>query len=302
MTQQIHLTWADMRTLARETAERLRRNYTGQTSLYAYAIPRGGLPAALLVQGALVGSGLVLDLCETPEDADIFIDDIIDSGATRAKYSHGHKRPFVALVDKLGMDAKWTGKWVVFPWERMTQDSGPEQNIVRILEYLGEDANRDGLKETPARVVRSYQELYSGYKQDPKDVIKCFEDPYDELVLLKDIQFSSVCEHHMLPFMGMAHIGYIPDGRIVGISKLARVLEIYSRRLQVQERLTVQVTDALDAYLKPKGSACIVEASHSCISCRGINKQQSKMVTSSLTGVFRHDARARTELLQLIKG
>ncbi len=116
MTQQIHLTWADMRTLARETAERLRRNYTGQTSLYAYAIPRGGLPAALLVQGALTGSGLVLDLCETPEDADIFIDDIIDSGATRAKFSHGHKRPFIALVDKLGMDAKWAGKWVVFPW------------------------------------------------------------------------------------------------------------------------------------------------------------------------------------------
>ncbi len=291
-----------MQDLAKRVVERIKDDHEGEKNLNAFPVPRGGIYAALAVQGAATSYGLVINLLEADEEADIIIDDIVDSGRTRERYRAVSKCPFYALIDKTEPSCTLKDKWVVFPHERMTQDSGPEQNIVRILEYLGEDPCRDGLKETPARVVRSYLELYSGYKQDPKDVIKCFEDPYDELVLLKEVQFSSVCEHHMLPFMGMAHIGYIPDGRIVGISKLARVLEIYSRRLQVQERLTVQVTDALDAYLKPKGSACIVEASHSCISCRGINKQQSKMVTSSLTGVFRHDARARSELLQLIKG
>ncbi len=178
-------------------------------------------------------------------------------------------------------------------------------HIRGILEHIGEDVNREGLKETPPRVAKAYEELFCGYHRDPKDILKTFKDgaqKCDEVIILTGIEFVSFCEHHLMPFYGSAHIAYIPNGRIVGISKLARLLEIYARRLQVQERMTEQVTLALDQRLKPKGSACIVEASHSCISCRGIGKQHSKMITSSMTGVFRKNPAARTELLTLIKG
>lgn len=179
--------------------------------------------------------------------------------------------------------------------------SSIEQAIRQIIFHIGEDPDREGLLETPARVVRSYRELYSGYGQDPASVLKTFTDgACDELVILRNSEFSSTCEHHMLPFIGRAHIAYIPDGKIVGISKLVRLLEIYSRRLQVQERLTVQITQALDQHLKPKGSACVIEASHQCMTCRGVQKQHSELVTSSLTGVFREESSTRSELFRLI--
>ncbi len=172
-----------------------------------------------------------------------------------------------------------------------------------LLRYIGDDPDREGLQETPARMIRSWGELFSGYHQNVADVFKTFEDgACDELVLLKRVEFYSTCEHHWLPFSGMAHIAYLPDKKIIGLSKLARVLEVFARRLQVQERLTVQVTEALDTYLKPKGSACVIEASHACMTCRGVNKQNAVMITSSLTGDFREDPVARAELFQLIKG
>ena len=179
--------------------------------------------------------------------------------------------------------------------------SHPYVMVRSMLEYIGEDPNREGLRETPNRVINSYSELFSVYNKDPNSVFKVFEDgACDELVLLKDIPFFSCCEHHILPFFGKAHIAYIPNGKIIGISKLARLLEIYSRRLQVQERLTTQITKALDEGLSPLGSACILEATHLCMVMRGIQKQDSVMVTSSLTGVFRKDPTARSELLRLI--
>lgn len=180
-----------------------------------------------------------------------------------------------------------------------------KEAVRELLRYVGENPDREGLQETPFRVVKAYKEMCSGYEIDPLDVLKTFEDGatgYDELILLKGIEFCSLCEHHLLPFSGVAHIAYIPNGRIVGISKLARLLEIFSRRLQVQERLTVQITQSLEEHLKPQGSACILEASHSCMVCRGVKKQNSVMVTSSLTGEFRDSESARMELLQLIKG
>ena len=170
--------------------------------------------------------------------------------------------------------------------------------IRTILTLIGEDPDREGLKETPDRVFRSYAELYSGYHQDPATVFKTFEDgTCDEMVILKGVSFASTCEHHLLPFFGEAHIAYIPKGRIIGLSKLARLLDIFSKRLQVQERLTTQITAALDEHLKPKGAACIIQASHLCTCIRGVKKPSSKMVTSSLTGVFKDDYRARSELL-----
>lgn len=267
-----------------------------------YGIPNGGIYAALLA----VAGDPSFRLVEHPENADVFIDDIVDSGRTRAKYEELFpKTPFLALIDKTGEDSHFKGTWISFPWERANGHSGPEENITRLIQYLGDDPTREGLLETPARVIRSYKEMFSGYKKNPQDVFKSFEDgacQYQELILSKNISFASFCEHHILPFRGVAHIAYIPNGRLIGLSKLSRLLEVFAKRLQVQERLTTQVTEALDEYLIPKGSACIIEAEHACMACRGVNKQNSSMVTSSLTGVFRDDLAARAELLQLIKG
>lgn len=175
--------------------------------------------------------------------------------------------------------------------------------ITDLLRSIGEDPDREGLVETPHRVVKSWQELYSGYRYktsaDIAGVLKVFEDgACKEMVVLKNIEFQSQCEHHMLPFVGVAHIAYLPAGRIVGISKLVRLLEVYSRRLQVQERLTEQITKALDGHLEPKGSACVIEAHHQCMSCRGVMKQNISMITSSLTGEFLQPA-VRSEFLSL---
>lgn len=175
------------------------------------------------------------------------------------------------------------------------------QLISMMLTALGEDVTREGLVETPRRIIKSWQELYKGYTQDPKDILTTFaSDGYDQIVLLKDIELYSMCEHHMLPFIGKAHVAYIPNGRVIGISKLARLVDIYARRLQIQERIGEQVTDALMTYLQPLGAACIIEAQHTCMKMRGVQKQNSVMVTSSLKGAFRHNAETRAELLKLL--
>lgn len=189
------------------------------------------------------------------------------------------------------------------PDETIPTDEAAMAAVRVLLRYMGENTNREGLQETPLRVIKSYRELFGGYAQDPAVVMKTFEDgACDEMVLLKEISFASTCEHHLLPFLGVAHIAYIPDKRIIGISKLARLLEIYSRRLQVQERLTQQITEALDYYLKPVGSACVIEASHLCMSCRGVRNPSSSMVTSSLSGAFREKGEVRAEFFNLIRG
>lgn len=183
-----------------------------------------------------------------------------------------------------------------------------KQRIVeQMLIAIGEDPTREGLLDTPKRVVKSWGELFAGYHMKPEDIATTFDaDGYNELVLLKDIEFYSTCEHHLLSFSGKAHVGYIPQGKIIGISKLARVLDIFARRLQIQERLGQQVTRALNELLNPLGAACIIEARHLCMRCRGVEKQQSTMVTSSITGVFLEDTdkgrAARAELMSLIKG
>ena len=182
-----------------------------------------------------------------------------------------------------------------------------ENLIYDLLGEIGEDRERQGLKETPTRVRKAYlNELFIGYSQNPADVFKTFDsETYDQMVLLKDIEFYSTCEHHMLPFFGKAHIAYIPDKKIIGISKLARLLEVFSRRLQIQERIGEQVTSALMEYLQPIGAACIIEAAHLCMRMRGIGKQNSVMVTSSLKGNFLQKSgsgyAAREELMRLIK-
>ena len=176
------------------------------------------------------------------------------------------------------------------------------ENAVReILAAIGEDVEREGLQDTPARVARMYNELLSGMREDPEIHIKSvFTEDYDEIVLLRDIPFFSVCEHHLLPFIGQAHVAYLPTGKVLGVSKLARIVDCFAKRLQCQERLTGQIADLIMSQLKPMGVAVVMEASHSCMTIRGIKKPGSSMVTSALRGIFRKDPRSRNEIISLL--
>jgi GTP cyclohydrolase I len=176
---------------------------------------------------------------------------------------------------------------------------------VRVLiEWAGDDPDREGLKETPARVARSYRELFAGYEADPRDYLaKTFEEVagYDELVILKDIPVVSFCEHHMLPFIGRAHVGYLPSNRVVGISKLARVVRGFARRLQIQEKLTAEVAGAIQEILKPKGVGVVIISEHSCMTMRGVNTPGARLTTSHLLGEVRDDPRTRQEFFDLVR-
>lgn len=181
------------------------------------------------------------------------------------------------------------------------KEAATRRAIKSILTYIGEDATREGLKETPERVMRSYATIYGGYRIDVAKLLKTFDDgACDEMVLLSNIEFYSTCEHHMQPFFGQAHIAYLPNKRVVGVSKLARLLEAFSRRLQIQERLTTQITDALMEHLNPLGAACVLQAKHFCMVCRGVQKQNSIMTTSSLRGEFTQPE-VKSEFLTLIQ-
>ena len=172
-----------------------------------------------------------------------------------------------------------------------------------ILKWIGEDPGRDGLKDTPDRLLRAYREYFCGYDEDPEQVLrKTFSevDGYDEMVVLRGVTFESNCEHHMAPIIGRAWVGYIPDRRVVGISKLARVVEIFSKRLQIQERLTAQIANTIDDVLKPRGVAVVIKAAHHCMISRGVHKRGSDMVTSRMLGVFRDQAITRSEFLSLV--
>ncbi len=170
-----------------------------------------------------------------------------------------------------------------------------------ILLAIGENPEREGLRKTPARVGRSYAELISGMHEDPRRYLRTvFHERYDEVVLLRNIEFNSLCEHHLLPFTGRVHVAYLPDGKVVGLSKLARMVDGYARRPQVQERLTTQIADALWEELNPQGAACVIEAIHTCMTMRGVRRPGSTMVTSALRGVFKDNPASRSEILGLI--
>jgi GTP cyclohydrolase I len=176
-----------------------------------------------------------------------------------------------------------------------------EKAVKEILLAVGEDIEREGLKRTPTRVAKMYAELLAGMHDDPKEHIQSvFTEDYDEIVLLRDIPFYSICEHHLMPFIGSAHVAYLPSGVILGVSKLARIVDSFARRLQTQERLTGQIADFVMNNLKPRGVAVVMEASHSCMTIRGIKKPGSVMVTSALRGIFRRDPKSRNEIMSLM--
>ena len=188
--------------------------------------------------------------------------------------------------------------------ERVTQEQA-EAAIRTLLRWSGDDPDREGLRDTPRRVVRAYRDWFSGYLSDPKDYLsRTFEEVegYDEMIVLRDIEFESHCEHHMAPIIGKAHVGYLPTNKVVGISKLARVVDGYARRFQVQEKLTAQIARCIDEVLKPRGVAVVIDASHQCMTTRGVHKRGVSMVTSSMLGGFREDARTRAEFLRFIDG
>ncbi|MFC5404540.1 GTP cyclohydrolase I FolE [Cohnella soli] len=177
-----------------------------------------------------------------------------------------------------------------------------EHHVKEILKLIGENVEREGLLETPARVTRMYEEIFAGYSVDPRDVLGVtFDEQHEELVIVKDIVYYSQCEHHMAPFFGKAHIGYIPSGKIAGLSKLARLVEAITRRLQVQERITSQIADILEEVLKPNGVMVVVEGEHLCMCARGVKKPGSKTVTSAVRGQFRQSSALRSEFLELLK-
>jgi len=180
-----------------------------------------------------------------------------------------------------------------------------EAAVLEILAAIGEDPERDGLQKTPGRVARMYEELFAGFQENPADHLEVtFAADHDEMVMVRDIPFASLCEHHMVPFMGRAHVAYIPgsDGRITGLSKLARLVDGFARRLQVQERMTSQIADAIEVALDPKGVLVVVEAEHLCMSMRGVKKSGTSTVTSAVRGLFRTDTSTRFEAMQFVQG
>lgn len=186
--------------------------------------------------------------------------------------------------------------------DKPTRDQA-EAAVRTLLRWAGDDPQREGLLDTPKRVAKAYQDWFSGYGEDPADYLKrTFEEVegYDEMIVLRDIEFESHCEHHMAPIIGKAHVGYLPDGKVVGISKLARVVETYARRLQVQEKMTAQIAQVIQDVLQPRGVGVVIEGSHECMTTRGVHKRGVSMITSKMLGSFREDARTRAEFLQFI--
>ena len=248
-----------------------------------YGIPRGGQIIA----------GLTGNAVDTVKECDVIIDDIYDSGRTAQKWAKQYKKEIVFLYDK----RKEKLPWIVFPWED-TFNNSFENNIARMLQMIGQDPNREGLRDTPKRVAKAWFELV---KQDDFNLTTFSSKGYDEMIISRNIKYYTFCEHHFLPFFGIAHIGYIPDKKIVGLSKLARTVEYYSKTLNTQEYLTNNIANKINDALKPKGIGVVVEGRHLCQEMRGV-KKEGNMITSCLKGMFRDDLNVKKEFLALTKG
>jgi GTP cyclohydrolase IA len=247
-----------------------------------YGVPRGGQYISAM-----------LNPVDTIEEADIIIDDLLDSGQTKQDYAK-YDKPFEVIFNKQ-TEEELKGKWLVFPWE--VKEEPVENNFVRILQYLGEDPTREGLRETPKRYIKFMKEFLA-----PKEFnFTCFDaEGTDEMIVQTNIPFYSLCEHHIAPFFGVANIAYIPNGKIVGLSKLARTIDLYANRFQNQERITTQVAERIQEELEPLGVAVTLKAQHLCMCMRGVKKHDTWTTTSKMIGVFKEDNKARTEFFNII--
>jgi GTP cyclohydrolase I len=304
MSQYHSITLDELHRLAFKAAQRIKPR-TDRPAL-VYAIPRGGISAALAMR-----AHKFFEMTDDPIAADYIVDDLIDSGDTMARtmeMSLRQEKPeAVVLIDKRDPASEYHGKWIVFPWEGGSTTDTPEtiqDNIKRLLQFIEpETYQRGGLDETPARVAKAWAHWGGGYDMDPAAILKTFEDGADgcnEMVLVRDIPVYSHCEHHLASIFGKATVAYIPDGKIVGLSKLSRLVDCFARRLQVQERLTNQIADALETHLKPKGVGVIVTARHMCMESRGVCQQGHDTVTSALRGVML-EGTPRAEFLALAR-
>lgn len=287
-----HLTWADVTEAARDLANR--HSHSDLTGVYG--IPRGGSTVAALV-APLIG----LPLLDEVQPGSLIVDDLIDTGATAERSKRDdcvldalYRKPWAPA--HLAPAARQTSDWLVFPWEG---DNGADitDALTRLIQYLGEDPTREGLLDTPKRVAKAYRELTDGYAIDPATILGTTFDvgAVDQMIHVNGIRFVSLCEHHMLPFTGTAHVAYIPNGRVVGLSKIPRTVQALSRRLQVQERLTEQIADAIDTHLAPLGVGVSITAHHSCMGLRGAKQPEATMTTTALRGAIRNNPAAQTE-------
>lgn len=310
----LNVTYEECRTAACMLATELQQRF-GYGRVRVWGVPRGGVGAALILAASTHG----IRLAETPQEADVAVDDIIDSGRTAQRVAQMYNLPTAALFRRSTFNGKigdrkdlqpMHGKiingpeFLVFPWEHKLDggDDSAEDAVVRMLQVIDPNPEREGLHETPKRVVKAWKTWFRGYNEDPKDYLKAFDDGAEgcnEMVMLTNIPVYSHCEHHITPFIGVAHVAYIPNGKIVGISKLARIVDTYARRLQVQERLTNQIADCIVEHLNPLGAAVVVTAKHMCMVTRGVQTPNVDTTTSAMRGVFFENLNTRQEFLRL---
>lgn len=285
------LTWAEIL----GEAQTLSTRWAGKNITGVYGVPTGGAPVAVMV-----ATNLNVPILEQPEPGCLIVDDLVDSGATLDRLPGNrdalYRKPYSPT--NLAPEATTVDEWLVFPWENETGNI--EDNVTRLLQHIGEDPTREGLLDTPKRFVKALREMTDGYDKDPADILSTvFTENYDQMVVLTGIEFASLCEHHLQPFRGTATVGYIPNGKVVGLSKLARLVDAYAHRLQVQERMTEQIAQALTDNLNPIGAGVYITAHHSCMGNRGIRKHQATMTTQALHGAMMSDGNARAEFMKL---
>ena len=292
-----YIKWNDFQDLVKVLANKIKKDKYNSL----YGIPRGGIHVAQALR-----SILKLPLVISPQEKTLIIDDVADSGYTLSRYDKNDTAVLHLKTTSKIIPTYFAEKldcWIVYPWERLEEDKaeGLQDNIRRLLQYLGEDINREELKETPKRVQKAWEFWTSGYGKDSKSVMKVFKNPgIDQLIVVPKIDFYSHCEHHLAPFYGQIHIGYVPNGKVLGVSKFARLVEIYARRLQIQERLTQQIADDIMKYLDPQGVGVVIRGIHLCMISRGVEKQNTEMVTSAMLVFFRDKPELRAEFLALI--
>lgn len=290
-----NVSWLELIRMSNQLAEKIEwKNYEN-----FYGVPKNGMILAPLVY---TGDRELIHDENLITKKTLILDDLVDSGRTLARFPENDhavlfRKPHSPQVQYF---VEEVSGWIQFPFEKDGTEQEIENHVTRILEAIGENPNREGLIGTPGRVARMYKEIFSGYGKDEKEIFKAkFKDDCDTMVVVKDIPFYSMCEHHMIPFSGLAHVAYVPNGEVLGLSKFARLVDVYAKRLQIQEKMTREILDSIIVNLRPLGAMVVLEAEHLCMAMRGVQKQGSRTVTSAVFGELKEKPAAREEALKL---